>query len=193
MPVLTSPANKTLPLRGVTAAAWPALTGKVVYESEAEFQLAVASRSPGKLGVRVVRSNASSLLGFEYRLIMTETDYDDAIRLTVSLPIFGLGLSFADFRLDGPGVLPPNYFESTPNEGFTFRFDYGVAVGRDTRWCFVATNAREFRETGGVVKLITDKISTRIESPAPIALAAERFMVHAAEDVPGVDEAMLLL
>ena len=42
-------------------------------------------------------------------------------------------------------MMPPNYFESSPKEPFAFRFDYGLAVGRDSRFCFISTNTREFR------------------------------------------------
>ena len=89
MPALTSPFNKALPLRGVTAAAYPALAGRTVYEGEVPFRLAVPSGAPGKLDLRVVRSSRTGLLDFQYRLSMTDADCQDTVRLSVTFSLHG--------------------------------------------------------------------------------------------------------
>ena len=171
MPLLSSSSNKGLLLRGVTAAGFPALVGTVVHEREAPFQLAVPSAVPGVLTCRVVRQNADGLLGFYYRLRLTEADYDDELRMAVSFAHLGAALQFADFRVDGPGSIPPNKFDSSVKQPFSFQFNYGLSVGRESRFCFVSTNAREFAETGAVLHLITGRTSAALDVPTPTATA----------------------
>ena len=173
MPALTSPHNKALALRGANLAANPLLAGAFLYEGEERVMLAVPGLVPVEVSTRVVRSNRTGLLDFYYRLALPVADYDDALRLSVTFLSPGpIALSFADFRTDAPGVLPPNYFESSPTESLAFRFEYGLSVGRKSRWCFVSTNAREFRENGGVLKLITGKRNVTFPVPGPGVLAA---------------------
>jgi len=173
----------------VTAAAFPKLVGAVMYEQEHQVRLAVPQATPVNVGVRVIRSNGSGLLDFEYRLSVPESDYDDAIRLVVTFGGRRFAISFADFRADLPGVLPPNGFASDPQEHAVFRFDYGLSTGRPGRACFVSTNAREFDTTGGKVSLFTGQRSVSFDAPAPTSLAVGSYMPHyaAEEAADGTD------
>jgi hypothetical protein len=196
MPEITSPFNKALVLCGVTAAGQPKLVGSIVHEHEGRVVLPVDSAAAVNVYTRIVRSNMTGLLHFHYRLAVVDKDYDSGLRMVVSFGMLGVNVSFADFRVDGPGTLPPNYFESTPTEPVIFRFDYGLSVGRDSRFCFVSTNAREFRESGGTMKLFcSNKKSVGLEIPGPIGLAAviPKPVVEVQEAVPegegkGVEE-----
>lgn len=176
MPAITSPVNKAVVLRGATAAAFPKLMGTVMYEQEQQVRLAVPDGTPVNIGVRVIRSNGSGLLDFEYRLSMPERDYDDGIRLVVTFGGRRFAITFADFRADLPGALPPNGFASDPQEHAVFRFDYGLSVSRPGRACFISTNAREFDKTGGKVSLFTGQRSVSVDTPAPSAIAVSSYM-----------------
>src|ERR1700761_8817878 len=189
MPAITNPINKHVVLRGVTAAAFPKLMGAVVYEQEHQVRLAVPAATPVNVGIRVIRSNGSGLLDFEYRLSVPESDYDDAIRLVVTFGGRRFAITFADFRADLPGVLPPNAFASDTQEHAAFRFDYGLSVGRPGRACFVSTNAREFDKTGGKVSLVTGQRSVSFDGPAPSALAVSSYMQPPAAEEAVASEA----
>jgi hypothetical protein len=161
-----------------------------MYEHEQKVCLAVPAATPVTVGVRVIRSNGTGLLDFEYRLSMPESDYDDGIRLVVTFGGRKFAISFADFRADLPGAIPPNSFGSDPNEHAVFRFDYGLSVGRPARACFISTNGREFDKTGGRVSLFTGQRSISFEAPAPTALAVSTYMPHFVPEEPALPGTM---
>ena len=175
MPTLISPLNKSLLLCGVVAATVPALRGDVIFESEIPFRLKSLRSAPGVLTQQVIRANGSGLLTFAYKIALTETDYDAELRLAVALSLPGLAVTFADFRVDRTGATPPNYFDSSPVEGYGFKFNFGIAAGRDSRFCFIATNAGEYRENGGALKLITGQKHVSLEVASPLSTTPTRW------------------
>lgn len=174
MPALSSQLNRPIVLPGVTGALVPALVGTTVFESETPFRLKSLRLAPGVLTQRVTRANGSGFLTFAYRLALTETDYDAELAMNLSFTLSGLLLSFADFRVDGPGIIPPGTFESSAHEGYTFKFNYGLSVDQPTRFCFISTNAREFSETGGKLKLITGMKSIELDVARPTVAPSTR-------------------
>lgn len=174
MPALSSQNNNPIVLAGVTAALVPALAGLAVYESETPFRLQSLKLAPGILTQRVTRANGSGLLTFSYRLALTETDYDYELTAALSFLLSGLLLSYADFRVDGPGVIPPGTFQSNPQDGYVFKFNYGLSVEQSSRFFFVTTNAREFAEGGGKLKLITGRKSIMLDVARPTGTASTR-------------------
>ncbi len=174
MPALSSQTNRPIVLPGATAALVPSLVGTTVFESETPFRLKSLRLAPGVLTQRVIRANGSGLLTFAYRFTLTETDYDAELTVALSFRLPSLLLSYADFRVDGPGVIPPGTFESSPQAGYAFRFNYGLSVEQPTRFCFISTNSREFSETGGEMKLITGMKSIVLDVARPISAVSTR-------------------
>ena len=185
MPAITSSLNKSLVLNGVTAATVSALRGDLIFESEIPFRLKSLRSAPGVLTQQVIRANGSGLLTFAYKIGLTETDYDAELRLAVGFSLSGLAVTFADFRVDGSGITPPNYFDSSPIEGYGFKFNYGIAAGRDSRFCFIATNAREYWQNRGEVKLITGQRSVVLDVVAPLSTAPTRWTEVKSQEAPG--------
>src|SRR6201996_3514768 len=72
--------------------------------------------------------------------------------------------------------MAPKRFSSDPNDHALFRFDYGLAVGRPARACFVSTNGREFDKTGGKGSLFTGQRSVSLDAPAPTSQAVGSYM-----------------
>ena len=169
MPPVMLGTGVSTPLRGVVPASYPALVGTVVFDASAEMPV---ERQPGfcSVDVRIVRSAVNGLLLFCYRLEIHGGDWNVPVSLGVVFGDHSASLTFADFRVDLAGVMPPNAVEVAANGDFTFRFDHGLRVGRGGRECFVATNAREFRESGGRLTVTAGMKSSALNVPAPIGL-----------------------
>ena len=180
MPELRPLTTLRTALRGVVPATYPALLGKLVFDASAEIPVA---RQPGLcvVHVRVMRSSMTGLLVFGYRLEVRGADWDVPVVLSVVFEDHSAQLTFADFRVDSPGVAPPNTVEVAANGDFAFCFDYGLCEGRGGRECFVATNAREFRERGGRLTILAGGKGSVLNVPAPIGLPLRPVTVRAEE------------
>ena len=178
MPSLTPGVALQSPLRGVVPASLPALVGTVVFDASAEMPVA---RQPGHcmVHVRIVRSGMNGLLIFGYRLEVVGGDWGMPIELGVVFADHTAQLTFADFRVDSAGVMPPNAMEAAANGDVTFRFDHGLSEGRGGRECFVATNAREWRERGGRLTVSAGGKSSVLNVPAPIGMPLRPVRVEA--------------
>lgn len=169
MPELRPSVAVSTPLRGVVPALFPALVGTLLFDASAEMPVA---GQPGfcEVHVRILRSSATGLLLFGYRIEVHGGEWDVPVGLGVVFEDHSAQMTFADFRVDSPGVVPPNAVEVAANGDFTFRFDHGLRVGRGGRECFVATNAREWRESGGRLTVSAGMKSSVLKVPAPIGL-----------------------
>ncbi len=181
MPALDPGKAVTTALRGVVPASFPALVGAVVFDASAEMPV---GRQPGLCVVHVwiVRSGMNGLLVFGYRLEIVGGGWGVPIELSVVFLDHTAQLTFADFRVDSTGVMPPNAVEVAANGDFTFRFDHGLGEGRGGRECFVATNAREWRERGGRLTLSAGGKSSVLNVPSPIGMPLRPVTVRAEED-----------
>ena len=155
MPALPSPVNN-IALSGITEAQRPALAGPILFDSKKTTSLG-GGHGEGEtvdLQLRVVRSSETGLLDFYYRFtpLSDTAPPENAAAVNVLFNLAGLKLTFADFRLDGLGTIPPSRFangEEGNSSNFTFIFDHAVPPGENTRFFFVSTNARAFSETAG--------------------------------------------
>ena len=178
MPTLSPRAASRIPLRGTVPASYPVLLGTVLLDASAEMPVA---GQPGRcmVHVRVVRSSMNGLLIFGYRLEIQGGEWGVPVTLGVVFEDHTAQLTYADFRVDSAGVMPPNAVEVAANGDFTFRFDHGLGEGRSGRECFVATDAREFRESGGRLTVAAGGKSSVLHVPAPMGMPLRPVTVRA--------------
>ena len=181
--MLTQGVAVRTPLRGVVPAVYPALLGTLVYDGSVEMPVA---GQPGYcvLHHRITRSSMSGLLHFAYRLEIAGGEWAVPIALGVVFADHSAQLTFADFRIDSAGAMPPNSAEVAANGDFTFRFDHGLGSERGGMECFVMTNAREFRESGGRLTVSAGGKSVSLNVPTPIGMPLRPVTVRAAEAPP---------
>ena len=149
MPAIPPNANVTLSLSGTTEAERPSLAGLVLYDEIVSHVFAEGSGSTTvNLQLRVVRSTATGLLDFYYRIIATQT-FASPVSFVVEASLAGLVYTYADFRPDGSGTMPPIEFQIFPQDEvnhpvYKFFFATGMTAGESTRFFFVSSNATEF-------------------------------------------------
>ncbi|MBF0313059.1 MAG: hypothetical protein HQK52_06560 [Oligoflexia bacterium] len=144
-------------LPGTTAAAEPDLVGGVIYDKLIPFSIVGAGGAVlfiGTLQNRVVKSAGSGNLHFYYRIRDTKPGLNGIISnvFTRSFPT-PPNIIFADWRVDGLGMIDPLTAQRSGVGGSLVKFDFlspghFLVGGRDSKFFFVKTTSKNFVHTG---------------------------------------------
>ena len=159
MPAIIPNSTALLPLSGTTDAARPSLGGEIIYDQVVSHDFPFAQGSgnvTANVQLRVVRSNATGLLDFYYRILAVHT-FTTPVKFTVETqPVAGLKFTYADYRPDGVGTLRPVDFQlfaqdevqnGVPVQLYHFFFNTGMKAGESTEFFFLSSNATQYSAT----------------------------------------------
>jgi hypothetical protein len=160
MPAIPPNSSAVLPLSGTTDAQRPSLGGEVLYDEVVSHIFSDGTGSvPANVQFRVVRSTATGLLDFYYRIIATHT-FASPLSFVVEVGFPGLVFTYADFRPDGLGTLHPTSFQIFPHDEpteqvYKFVFNQGMTAGESTRFFFISSNAKQFTPVASEISSAT--------------------------------------
>jgi hypothetical protein len=177
--VWLSPGAAPSALPGTTAAAESDLAGVVVEDRLTPFTIALPGGAPlfqGKLQARIVRSNATGLLHFVYRIRDTRQGLNGIVKSAwvQSFPSTLTPRLAADWSPDGLGVVAPQFAQRAGGVGAIVRFDFDtvgdvLVGGRDSRFFFLKTMAKNSKPGGKfVLQLVSGQsVVLDVKQPSP--------------------------
>jgi hypothetical protein len=141
---------------GTTAAATPDLAGVVIADTIRPIEILAGNTViRGWMQDRVVRSNATGTLHFYYRISIGDQSNGAILQVARASFAPAQAITDVDWRIDGLGTKNPRSAKRTADGtwvSFQHPSIYAIMPGEQSRFVFVKTRAKEFKQGVAVLQ-----------------------------------------